>query len=539
MLKQGIAFRFALALAAVLTFGQAQAANRIPGEYLVKYKDSEVVATASIRSIAGLRIASHNPFGRLFKVKVNMTDEVGTLARILRDPNVQYVVPNIKVNVFTQSISSDTSAVKLKDQWSLKKVRAQEAWTRAGNRGSKKVIVAVIDTGADSKHESLAPNMVAGYNFKDNNDDPFDKTVPGGANPGHGTHCSGIIGGTGVVEGGISGISPDVAIMPLRFLDENGSGDLNAGIKAIDYAIQKHVQVISASWGAAVSRQQAQPLIEAVKRADDAGIPFIVAASNDGKNNDSYEVYPANSGHPNMISVAASGPNDEKPSWSNYGKRSVHLASPGLDIMSTLPGGKYGNLSGTSMATPLVAGLVGFLKAQEPSLTGAQARALLQLTGAKANIETACNCRVDAFAAVDALLNHTMFITPAAASLAVGEKIQFSATFGQAPLKFAVADSSVGSINANGEFTAAKDGNTTVTVTDASGKTSTSLNVIVGGKSSGGGGGNPPGGGLPFPPGEDPGDGGGGGGGGNCPLGDQQTCDIICQIMPDQPFCKK
>ena len=525
---QRIALSFLFLGLMILTAGQAWSAERIPGEYLVKYKvykGGDFFATASVRSIPGVRVASHNPFGRLLKVKVDMRDEAGALVRIYRDPNVEYVVPNIRLRSFTEVGSRAT----LKDQWALTKVRAQEAWTRAGNRGDRKVVVAVIDTGVDSTHESLKPNMVAGYDFKENDSDPYDKTKPGG-NPGHGTHCAGVIGASGLVDGGIVGISPEVSIMPLRFLDESGQGDLNSGIKAVDYAIQKGVTVISASWGATIGRQQAMPLVEAVKRADDAGIPFVAAAANDGRDNDKTEVYPANAGWPNTITVAASSPSDSKPSWSNYGKRTVHVAAPGQDIMSTLPGNRYQNLSGTSMATPLVSGLVGFLKAQDPSLTGAELRALLQHTGAKVQIETACNCRVDAFGAVDTLLSKKMFIVPAAASLKTGETVRFAAKFGRGALQFNLSDSSVGTITQDGLFTATKDGKTQVTVRDAGGQVSNSLDIIVAQKSSGGDGG----GGFPTPP-----PGGGGPGDDSCPLGDKQLCDIMCQIQPDLAFCKK
>ena len=193
------------------------------------------------------------------------------------------------------------------------------------------------------------------------------------------------------------------------------------------------MQVISASWGAAIPRNQATPLLEAIKRADDKGVIFIAAAANDGKNNDNTEVFPANSGLPNTITVAASSSSDSKPSWSNYGKATVHVSSPGEDIMSTLPGNKYGNLSGTSMATPLVAGLVAFLKSQDTSLSGAQVRALLQTTGAKVSIETACNCRVDAFSAVDHLLGKKMWLVPAAATIEENATMNLAVMNGKAP----------------------------------------------------------------------------------------------------------
>lgn len=352
----------------------------------------------------------------------------------------------------------------------------------------------------------------------------MDKT--GSQNPGHGTHCAGIIGATGTVDGGTIGISPELSIMPLRFLDENGSGDLNDGIKAIDYAIEHHVQIISASWGATVSRSQAQPLIDAIKRADDKGIIFIAAAANDGKNNDKTEVYPANSGLPNTITVAASGSGDAKPSWSNYGKASVHVAAPGENIMSTLPGNKYGNLSGTSMATPLVAGMVAFLKAQDASLTGAQARALLQTTGAKVSIETACNCRVDAFAAVDTLMSKKMWMVPAATTLAKGETVNVQVMNAAGNMTFTSSNPSVISVAANGQVRAEADGTAVITAKDDKGNSVSSLDYNVGKSAT--------------PPDDGGGGGGGGGGGdGSCPIGDQALCDIICGISPDLPFCQK
>lgn len=526
------------------------------GEYLVKYRNTSAFSALSTLSYnSQIQVLDNHTVGRLVKVNIDDENKVPTLAALLKNPAVEYVVPNFKLHAF--SAPMDTMA--LKAQWAIAKVQVEKAWQRAGNKGSKNVLVGVIDTGVDYNHESLKQNMVQGFNFADNNNDPMDKT--GFQNPGHGTHCAGVIGATGLVDGGTVGISPDVSIMPLRFLTENGSGDLNNAIKAIDYAIANHVQVISASWGAAVPRATAQPLLEAVKRADDAGIIFVAAAANDGKNNDTTEVYPANNGLPNSITVAASGPNDERPSWSNFGTATVHLASPGLNITSTLPGNKYGDLSGTSMATPLVSGLVALMKAQDSTLTGAQVRAILQKTGVQAQIQTACNCRVDAFAAVDAVLNKTMTLVPAAASITAGNTLTFQVWQGKAPFKFVSSNPSVASVTDAGVLTGASNGKTTVTVTDSTGKTATSLDINVGSVASApaptpapfptpnptptpnpgnpyptptpGNPGNP---GNPYPT-PNPGNPGNPGQPGQCPLGDPQLCQIICQLVPNLPFC--
>lgn len=510
----------ALFLAALLMGSQVFA-----GEFLVKYKShsafSQITSMSFNTGIAPkMQVMDTNDTAQLIKVNIDKKYEAKVLAELLSHSGVQYVVPNFKLKAF----STPFDGAALKEQWANAKVQAEKAWQRAGNNGSRNVIVAVIDTGVDYRHQSLSPNMIPGYDFRENDNDPMDKTSA--QNPGHGTHCSGSIGATGLVDGGIVGLSPTVSIMPIRFLGEDGSGDLDSAIKAIDYAIEKGAHVISASWGASVPRNQATALLEAIKRADDKGVIFVAAAANDGKNNDRTEVYPANNGYPNSITVAASGPNDTKPSWSNYGQASVHVSSPGENIMSTLPGNKYGNLSGTSMATPLVSGLVALLKAQDMSLTGAQIRAILQTTGAKVQIETACNCRVDAYSAVDAVKSQKLTVVPAAATIKKGETVNVSAVYGKGPFQFTSANTAVATIDANGVLTAVADGVTQITVKDSTGATATSVDYYVGGKS---GGSNPPGG--------DPGEGPGGPGDGSCPIGDQAICDIICQIQPDLPFC--
>jgi thermitase len=486
------------------------------GEYLVKLKGGVPFSTLSNNTtFKGFKVKDQHAPAGLIKIHIPELQKVLGIAKILKMPGVEYVVPNFKLKSFSNPMPLDVTVNALRDQWAIKKVNAEAAWARAGNKGSNKVLVAVIDTGVDYNHAALKPNMVQGFNFKDNNNDPMDKTSS--QNPGHGTHCAGIVGASGLSDNGTIGISPEVSMMPLRFLDENGSGDLMDGIKAIDYAIEKGAKVISASWGATVSRSQAQPLVDAVKRADDAGVIFVVAAANDGKNNDSTEVYPANAGFPNTISVAASDSNDSKPSWSNFGTASVHVAAPGADIMSTLPKNTYGKLSGTSMATPLVSGMVALLLAQDSSLTGSQVRALLQTTGAKVSIETACNCRVDALAAMNQLLDKKMWLVPAAATIKPNETMVFSALNAKGTVSYEVSNATVAKISATGELTALAEGNTTVTAKDSNGQIAQSLAVHVKTKS----------------------DDGGGGGGGECFLGDQALCDAMCQFLPELPWCSQ
>lgn len=499
------------ALVLLASLGLTISANA--GEYLVKYKNEKGLNNIVFMQTEsnGLKVLERtSKRGQLLRVDINEFQKVRVLAEILRDKNVEYVVPNFKIKAF----SAPADITGLKEQYALAKVNAPQAWEKAGNKGKKSVVVAVIDTGIDYNHSALSPNMVKGFDFRDNDADPMDLT--GAQNPGHGTHCGGIIGATGLIDGGIQGISPEVSMMPIRFLGADGSGDLNNGIKSIDYAIEKGAHIISASWGAAVPKSQAQPLIEAVQRADDAGVIFVAAAANDGKNNDNVDMYPTNSNTANMIAVAASNSSDTKPYWSNYGKAMVSIAAPGDAIMSTLPGNKYGNLSGTSMATPLVAGLVAFLKAQDPSLTGAEIRSLMQSTGAKVQIETACNCRIDALASVDALLGKKAWMVPAATTLAVDATQQFKVKNAQGAVKFEVSDANIATITEAGLLTAKAQGTVTVKGTDAAGNVVSSLDINVGKVQS-----------SPGEPGQP----------GECPLGDPMMCQIFCGIMPELPWC--
>lgn len=480
-------------------------------DYIIKLEPG---AAVPMNEMKGVKVLDQHTSARLFKVALDNSKEMRLVHRLQGTAGVEYIVKDFKLKAFRAPLTGQA----LREQWALAKVNAERAWQLAGNKGQRKITVAVIDTGVDYNHESLRPNMVQGYDFLDNDNQPMDETSS--ANPGHGTHCAGIVGATGLVDGGVAGISPEVSIMPLRFLGPQGNGDLMAGIRAIDYAIKNGAQVISASWGAAVPRSQAKPLIEAIERADNAGIVFIAAAANDGRSNDVRDMFPANANTPNMISVAASGPTDAKPRWSNFGKHMVDLSAPGEDILSTIPRNKYQTLSGTSMATPLVSGLVALLLAQDDSLTGREVRSLIQASAQKVNIETACDCRVDAAAAVESLLNQKMFVVPYAETLAKSETMQFTAKYAQGQLQFTSSNPNVASISADGVLTGLNEGETVVTATDASGQSASSHKIYV--RGSGGGGGTP---GNPTPS--------------ECPFGDPQLCETMCELQPDLPFCSQ
>jgi subtilisin family serine protease len=208
-----------------------------------------------------------------------------------------------------------------------------------------------------------------GFDANANAPDPMDDN-------GHGTHVAGIIGAEGDNSEGIAGINWTVQIMPLKFLGRGGFGSTKNAIEAINYAIDRkkngvNLRVINASWG---STQNSRALEDAIRAAGDAGILFVAAAGNSSTDNDRRPHYPSNYDLPNMISVAALDRNDLLATFSNYGSKTVHVAAPGREILSTWLGNQYREASGTSMAAPQVAGIAALIVANEPKLSMSKLR---------------------------------------------------------------------------------------------------------------------------------------------------------------------
>lgn len=315
------------------------------------------------------------------------------------EPNFRIELDDPKTKSPKQPLESyEDSPVKPNDpmfgeQWALNNegqmggkakadVAALKAWLKT--QGSGEVVIAVLDSGVDYTHQDLISNMwlrpetipqykddelgvfndLRGFNATDNFKDPMDDN-------GHGTHCAGIIGAEGNNNEGISGVNWKVKIMPLKFLGRGGFGTTKNAIEAINYAIDRkragvNVRIINASWG---STMYSKALEDTIRAAGEEGILFVAAAGNNSTDNDRRPHYPSNYDLPNVISVAALDRNDEMASFSNFGVKTVHIAAPGKEILSTWLDGQYREASGTSMATPYVAGVAGLILASEPQLT--------------------------------------------------------------------------------------------------------------------------------------------------------------------------
>jgi subtilisin family serine protease len=218
--------------------------------------------------------------------------------------------------------------------------------------------------GSTQDGDTAHPDDLIGWNFVNNTNNPFDDN-------GHGTHTGGIIGAIGNNGVGVSGVNWSTQIMPLKFLNSSGNGTDAAAVQAIDYAANHGAKISNNSWGGAPNDTT---LSSAITFAAGRGMLFVAAAGNSGTSNDTSPFYPASFNIPNIIAVAATDSNGALASFSNYGAHSVAVGAPGVNILSTWPvaSGSYAVLSGTSMATPFVAGTAALIEAVHPSWTYSQ-----------------------------------------------------------------------------------------------------------------------------------------------------------------------
>ena len=214
-----------------------------------------------------------------------------------------------------------------------------------------------------------------GWDFANNDNNPADDNY-------HGTHVAGTIGAIGNNSVGVTGVAWEVSLMGLKFLSGSGSGTTANAVQSVNYATMmrqrgdERVRITNNSWGGGGYSQSLKDAIDAGGRAD---ILFVAAAGNDSIDADGMPQYPANYQSPSIIAVAATDRNDNLASFSNYGDGSVHLAAPGVSILSTVPGG-YTSYSGTSMAAPHVAGAAALALAANPGLRLAELKQTLLAT---------------------------------------------------------------------------------------------------------------------------------------------------------------
>ncbi|MCX7046543.1 MAG: S8 family serine peptidase [Candidatus Sumerlaeota bacterium] len=325
-------------------------------------------------------------------------------------------------------------------------ISAAKAWDL--QQGSRDVIVAVIDTGVDYTHPDLAANIwintgeIPGNGIDDDGNGFVDDIygydfANGDANPmddhGHGTHCSGTIGGVGNNGMGVAGVNWNVRIMAMKFLDAGGSGSTADAISCIQYATRMGANVMSNSWGGSPFEQS---LMDAITAADGAGILFIAAAGNDSTNNDVTPHYPSSYDCPNIIAVLATDSYDALAGFSCWGPTTVDLGAPGVDILSCQPGGGYQLMSGASMATPHVSGAAALVWAANRGMTHLQVKNILMST-VDPVVPGLCvtGGRINAERAVRAVPSLWLTATPTSGTVAAGSSAPWSIGMSAAKLK--------------------------------------------------------------------------------------------------------
>ncbi|MDP5191932.1 S8 family peptidase, partial [Rheinheimera baltica] len=329
--------------------------------------------------------------GRIVKVSVPKGADRSRLIKTLAaHPAVEVAEPDYPLHAL--AIPNDP---RFNELWGLNNtgqsggtagadIKAADAWDIS--TGSHDIIIGIIDTGMDYNHPDLIdnrwvnpgnlPGSTYGYSTLNAEQDPMDSDS-------HGTHVAGTIGGSGNNGVGVSGVNWNVTLLPCQFLGPDG-GSTAGAIECINYFTDLKlnygvdIKATNNSWGGGGF---SETLRAAIESGGEAGILFIAASGNAGGNADSAPMYPAAYDLDVIVSVASTDRNDNMSGFSNYGVTSVDLGAPGSDILSTVPGNGYATYSGTSMASPHVAGAAALLWSVNPDLTADEMKTILMESG--------------------------------------------------------------------------------------------------------------------------------------------------------------
>ncbi|MEZ4220058.1 MAG: EGF domain-containing protein [Polyangiaceae bacterium] len=365
----------------------ADGARQLAHQIVVKKADSasESALLAAVASLGASVIAGQPLLGELGYRRLRLPPGL-TVEDAIHTLQGSGVVESAEPTYLLE-LSKQPDDPKLGSLWGMSKIAAPSAWDLS--TGSASVRVAVLDTGVDLNHADLRGNLwlnpgeTAGNGVDDDGNGLIDDVqgwdavnednVPADDH-GHGTHVAGTIGAVGNNALGVVGVNWTVRIVPVKVCSTVNclTTDFAEGLL---YAAKVGARVANASLGgyhAPLSYERA-----AIQSLANAGGVLVAAAGNDGVNTDASPHYPSSYDEPTLVSVAASQEDDSRASFSNYGVKTVHLAAPGANILSSVPGGGFSQASGTSMASPHVAGAAALLLALKPTTTAAEVKSAL------------------------------------------------------------------------------------------------------------------------------------------------------------------
>lgn len=359
-----------------------------PGSVLVKFavqgRGSDAVISQATALVGGELVQRWTIVPGLVQLTVNSMSVEEAIGLLSAMPEVEYAEPDYFVRASVTPNDPSYGQLWGMNQGNDFDIDAPQGWDVF--TGNPNFVVAVIDTGIQRTHPDLAANTwvnpgevagngvdddgngfiddLYGWDFVNNDNNPMDDN-------GHGTHCAGTIGAVGNNGIGVVGVVWNTKLAACKFLNSGGSGSISAAVSSLQYCVGKGIKVSNNSWGGGGFSQS---MVNALNSSAAIGHIFVAAAGNGGYNNDTSPSYPASYTNPNVIAVAATASNDTLASFSQYGATSVDVGAPGVNIYSTYPTNSYASLSGTSMATPHVAGVVTAVYGQNPSWTYQQVR---------------------------------------------------------------------------------------------------------------------------------------------------------------------
>lgn len=356
------------------TVVQSQAAANgglVPGKLIVKYRAGvRAQASAALTRIGAQRVKAVGSSATGMEVlQIPAGQNVATAVQTLEaNPAVEFAepvftVPFPKVLREDGNTAGPTTNAYPNDAMFSKQYSHQVAKSQAGweiTRGNPRVLIGVVDSGVDITHPDLRAKIVDTFNAADNNKDVKDFV-------GHGTHVAGIASAMTNNGMGVAGVAPECGILAVKVASGDSSYPSTDGIaNGVIWAADHGAAVINLSLG---SRSESKAITDAVKYALAKNVVVVAAAGNDGGNIMSYPAV-----NPGVIAVAATDKNDNRARYSNFG-RWISVAAPGSDILSTFPLNsnligqtEYGQISGTSMATPFVTGLVALIRSKYPTM---------------------------------------------------------------------------------------------------------------------------------------------------------------------------